>query len=192
MASVLPPPQCDILSMSQSQALGHCSAIWRSKFDKITVGAAIFLQPAGNEPEVLLLRRKLDESYYPGVFVLPRGKVDDGDRTVEDAIAREVKEESNLDVSKILGLLPQITYITEKTTIDEEGNEQTIQRRAVQVSYIVAVDDVKFMRWNPDEHCDGRWVKESELENLEITIGMKNLAEKAFDWAKSVGTCERG
>jgi 8-oxo-dGTP pyrophosphatase MutT (NUDIX family) len=47
---------------------------------------------------VYLSRRPAHFRYYPGAFVFPGGRVDDGDSNVRSAACREVKEEIGVDI----------------------------------------------------------------------------------------------
>jgi hypothetical protein len=52
-------------------------------FDKVVIGAAIFqssmLSDLGETPRILLLKQSTHEIYYPNVFEVPSGNVDDND-----------------------------------------------------------------------------------------------------------------
>ena len=58
----------------------------------VTVDAAIFA-PCENDMYVLLIERKHDP--YSGFFALPGGFVDENE-TIENAVERELKEETSL------------------------------------------------------------------------------------------------
>jgi 8-oxo-dGTP pyrophosphatase MutT (NUDIX family) len=64
------------------------------------------------------LKRAPHEPYFPNVFELPSGKVDPDGPTLKHALAREVREETGLDVTKILAELKPMVYITKKTIVD--------------------------------------------------------------------------
>ena len=51
--------------------------------------------------EVLLLKRSLKDFWMPGKWGLPGGKIDHGEEPIV-AMHRELKEESNLEVSDVL------------------------------------------------------------------------------------------
>ncbi|MGH3383907.1 MAG: NUDIX domain-containing protein [Nocardioidaceae bacterium] len=60
------------------------------------------------ENTVLLLRRP-DSDFMGGIFELPSGKVEVGER-LDSALIREVKEETDLDVSAIRDFLGSFDY----------------------------------------------------------------------------------
>ncbi|KAK6086622.1 NTP pyrophosphohydrolase [Seiridium cupressi] len=168
------------LDMSKADYLSRMN----SQFDKLTVGAAVIRFTSSNIPQVLLLQRKLDESYYPGVYEIPGGKVDDTDATIADAIIREVKEESNLTITQIVTALPEITYTTEKKVTGKSGSEESVIKHAIQLSYVVQVEDATQLHWNPEEHCNGIWASPSDLKGIAITDKMRSLIESAFESAR--------
>jgi len=57
---------------------------------------------------VLLLKRPADD-FMGGIYELPSGKVEPGER-LDDALVREVKEETGLDVSEIGSYLGSFDY----------------------------------------------------------------------------------
>lgn len=58
--------------------------------------------------DVLLLRRPVDD-FMGGIYELPSGKVDPGE-ALDQALIREVKEETGLDVARIVGYLGDFDY----------------------------------------------------------------------------------
>ncbi|RMD77468.1 NUDIX hydrolase [Candidatus Dojkabacteria bacterium] len=67
--------------------------------DRLNVGAVLF----DENNRVLLCQRSKTKKIAPGAWHLPGGKVETGE-SIEMAIIRELKEETNLDVDLILGL----------------------------------------------------------------------------------------
>ena len=135
------PPNMAYLDMSPGQALAQINALSSLKFDKFVVGAAILK----SETEILLLKRRPDEKHYPNVYEMPGGKVETSDPTIRGAIAREVHEETGLQLTDVLRPLQSITYTTES----ESGS-----RCVIQLSYVAKVQGAAF-EVNPDEHSTG-------------------------------------
>ncbi|KAI3333810.1 NUDIX hydrolase domain-like protein [Ustulina deusta] len=154
------------LPMSRDQFLASVNSASTLKFDKLVVGAAILR----NEAEVLLLKRRADEKHYPNVYEIPGGKVEHDDPTIQDAITREVLEESNLSVKDVSRPLSVITYTTESGA----GT-----RNVIQLSYVITVQDTQF-QVNPEEHSTGIWANIDMLAQLEITQDMKTLVSEAL------------
>lgn len=70
---------------------------------QLVVGAVV-----QHEDKVLLLQRP-DDDFMGGIFELPSGKVDPGE-SLDDALRREVKEESFLDISTIREYIGSFDY----------------------------------------------------------------------------------
>ncbi|KAF2734595.1 hypothetical protein EJ04DRAFT_543552 [Polyplosphaeria fusca] len=64
----------------------------------LVIGACIF----NSEGKLLLIQRAADEHAFPNFWEVPGGKVDNTDQSVLHAVAREVKEETGLTVSKFI------------------------------------------------------------------------------------------
>ena len=94
----------------------------------VAVGAFIF----NKKGEVLLIRREHDP--YKGYWTIPGGRVNYGE-TLEDALKREMMEETGLEI-EIIDLVCAISLITK----DETGN---IKNHYVLIDYIVLAKDDK-------------------------------------------------
>lgn len=60
---------------------------------KIGCSAVIINQ----DKKILLLQRSLQSKFAPGEWTFPAGGIEPSDHSVEEAVKREVKEETNLD-----------------------------------------------------------------------------------------------
>lgn len=103
------------------------------KIQKVVVGAIIFT----GESDVLLLER-LPNEFKGSLVELPSGAIETGE-TIEDALCREVKEETDLDVSDIGKYVGHFDY------------ESSSGKKVRQLNFIVKVypGEVKV---NPKEH----------------------------------------
>lgn len=72
--------------------------------EKNVVGAVI----QNKEGKILILSRKADD-FMGGIDELPSGNMEVGE-TIEEALAREVKEETNCDLKKILCYIDSFDY----------------------------------------------------------------------------------
>jgi 8-oxo-dGTP pyrophosphatase MutT (NUDIX family) len=139
-------------------------------YDKIVIGAIIF-----KENRILVLKRAAHEIYYPNVFELPSGNVDETDPTLGHALAREVQEETGLNITSVLSeLLTPFEYETSKMVEDVQ-----VSKSCVQVNFVVEVEDDEIVV-NPEEHSVGIWAGADEFEGLEMTEGMRGLVRQAF------------
>ncbi|GAA1683407.1 hypothetical protein GCM10009830_33280 [Glycomyces endophyticus] len=75
----------------------------RDGIAQLVVGAVIL-----DEGKVLLLKRPADD-FMGGLWELPSGKVDPGER-LDAALAREVKEETGLDLAETTAYLGHFDY----------------------------------------------------------------------------------
>jgi ADP-ribose pyrophosphatase YjhB (NUDIX family) len=149
----------------------------------VVVGAVTFQYPKQGGPRLLLLKRSAEERYFPGVFELPGGKVEDSptDHTIQDAVIREMREETDLWITGILAELEPMSYTTEKKTVDNVNQDILVSSSAIQLNYVVSVgdSDVKLSK----EHSESSWVAEKELGEFSMTEAMKVLVRHAFAWA---------
>lgn len=114
-------------------------------------GAAIF-----NEAGLLLIvRRASHEDQYPDYWELPGGKAESGE-TPEQAVIREILEETGLSVRAIEGEYFRFSY-----------------RDVLECHYRVSVTrhDVEL---NPDEHSEFKWIKDvHDLDGILMTQELK-------------------
>jgi 8-oxo-dGTP diphosphatase len=85
------------------------------RVQQLVVGAVV--QHDGN---VLLLQRPEDD-FMGGIFELPSGKVE-ADEPLDAALAREVREETGLDVLRISGYLGAFDYTSGSGTKSRQFN----------------------------------------------------------------------
>ena len=171
LATSLDPTSTSKLAMIRAEFRDTHLSSTGKPYDKIVIGAIVF---KGNR--ILLLKRAAHEIYYPNVFELPSGNVDETDPTLGHALAREVKEETGLTITSVLSeLLPPFEYETSKMV----GGVQ-VSKSCVQVNFVVEVEGDQIVV-NLDEHSVGIWAGAEELGGLEMTEGMRVLVRQAFD-----------
>src|SRR5205085_1108824 len=104
-----------------------------------------------NRGRLLVLRRAPSMSYKPGSWDLPGGHLCIGE-TFEQCLRREIKEETDLEVTveRLLGLhsMPAEPY--------------------VQALYACRLQVYRHIKLRPDEHIDSRWVTLEELSTMEL------------------------
>ena len=151
--------------------------------DKIVVGAVIF-HPAPSPPaKILLLKRAANEKFYPNVFEVPGGHVEDTDADICQALVREVHEETALSFDSIKASLEPFAYTTEKIT--KRGEEEiVVQKSSLQLNFVCEITEDTF-RVNPEEHSEGMWAAKDEIGDLEMTNEMRLVVEDAFRWKES-------
>ncbi|NQY43830.1 MAG: NUDIX hydrolase [Legionellales bacterium] len=123
---------------------------------KISVGAII-----NKMRNILFLKRRYDD-FLGGFLDLPGGGVEK-DEHIIDALIREVKEETGLDVLSINDYFGHFDYIS--------GEDNKTR----QFNFSVSVFDGS-VQCNPEEHIDFFWLPEEKLQYFDISENTKNIA----------------
>ncbi len=113
--------------------------------EKLVVGGVIF----NDENKCLILGRKADD-FMGGIDEIPSGKLEKGEGLF-DALIREVKEESNLDVTQIVSYINYFDYLS--------GSG----KKSRQYNFVVKVnnyDDIKLT-----EHNEFKWQSLDEFNS---------------------------
>ncbi|KAI4263550.1 MAG: hypothetical protein L6R42_001305 [Xanthoria sp. 1 TBL-2021] len=150
-------------------------------YDELVIGAIILKFNPDGTSNILMLKRAAHEEFYPNKFEIPGGKVEDSDSTVQAAVKREVHEETNMEVTDIIGSVQSFDYTMEKKVV-EDGKERFVSYTSLQLNYICEVANYDFTV-NPEEHSEGRFVSLSKLEELDVSEQMRGVVEAGFGWA---------
>ena len=111
--------------------------------------------------EILIVKRHPKSKTDPEMWELPGGKVERGE-FFADALVREIKEETNLDV--------EIGDFCEAVQNDY-SHKRTVQL----MMYLINVEgEVKIS----DEHTEFMWASIEKMKTLEISTSLKKLLEK--------------
>lgn len=137
------------------------------EFDAIAVGALIFRQAALKEHEFeLLLIQRSESDFFPGKWEIPGGACDLEDQTILHGLAREVWEESGLQLTNI------------RRQIGLGGTSNPVQSlngavfvtpggiRVIKYTFIADVGNAKRITLSPDEHQGYLWVTEGDFKNM--------------------------
>ena len=114
--------------------------------------------------KILIVKRHPKSRTDPEMWELPGGKVENGE-FFADALVREIKEETNLDVK--VG-----------DFCDAVQNDY-MHKRTVQI--MMYFDEVEGEIKISDEHTDWMWASLDEIRKLEISTSLKKLLKKR-DW----------
>ena len=125
----------------------------------ISTGAAVV-----KDSKILLVRRSIDD-FLGGYYELPGGGVDEGE-TIEQAVMREVKEETGLVSSKVITTFKGFDYTTFK------------KPKVRQINLLIEVKPGKVKL--STEHDAFLWAKSDDLDNIKITDSMVECIKDAF------------
>ena len=111
--------------------------------------------------EILIVKRHPKSKTDPEMWELPGGKVEKGE-FFADALVREIKEETNLDVN--VGDFAEAIQ-------NDYSHKRTVQL----MMYLTDVEgEVKIS----DEHTDFMWASLDKIRTLEISTSLKKVLEK--------------
>jgi 8-oxo-dGTP diphosphatase len=122
--------------------------------NRYVVGAIIF-----KNSKILLLQRSKND-FMGGIYELPSGKVEKGE-TLEEALKREVKEETGLKVKEIKKHLGYFDYIS------KDG------KKTRQFNFVVTVYEPIEIKLT--EHENYVWIDKNEVDKYPITENVKQI-----------------
>jgi ADP-ribose pyrophosphatase YjhB (NUDIX family) len=122
---------------------------------------------------VLLVRRGQAPSV--GRWSIPGGLVHVGER-LEDAVVREVHEESGLHV-RVLGLCGVIDRVI-------RGDDGAVRYHYVIIDYVSIVEGGALRAG--DDAAEAHWVPFDEIGTYDVTDGVADMVRRAFDLRPSL------
>ncbi len=111
--------------------------------------------------EILIVKRHPKSRTDPEMWELPGGKVEKGEHFA-DALVREIKEETNLDVN--VGDFCEAVQ-------NDYSHKRTVQ-------LMMYLDDVEGSVEISEEHTEYMWASIEKIESLELSSSLKKLLEK--------------
>ena len=106
-----------------------------------------------SEGKVLVLRRTIEHTTKPLALDLPGGGLEPGE-SFEQAVVREVKEETGIDIR-----LDDLKLIRRR--------EHNLPERSIEGAiYVVRIKAIEIPIKLSDEHDECYWIKPSKLKNL--------------------------
>jgi 8-oxo-dGTP pyrophosphatase MutT (NUDIX family) len=145
--------------------------------EPLRVAAALIVDDDGR---IFFQRRSAHRKLFPNTWDVVGGHVEAGE-TIEEALRREVQEETGWQVSMILGLVGEYAY---------RGNDG-IDR--VETEFLVRVDgDLSRPRLEAGKHTEYRWLTENDLavldEHRDVNDGLiRRIAEDGFAALHTIG-----
>ena len=111
--------------------------------------------------EILIVKRHPKSRTDPEMWELPGGKVEKGEHFA-DALVREIKEETNLDVN--VGDFCEAVQ-------NDYSHKRTVQ-------LMMYLDDVEGGVEISEEHTEYMWASIEKIESLELSSSFKKVLEK--------------
>ena len=111
--------------------------------------------------EILIVKRHPKSRTDPEMWELPGGKVETGEHFA-DALVREIKEETNLNVN--VGDFCEAVQ-------NDYSHKRTVQ-------LMMYLDDVEGSVAISEEHTEYMWASIEKIESLELSSSLKKLLEK--------------
>ncbi|KAF2748631.1 hypothetical protein M011DRAFT_400032 [Sporormia fimetaria CBS 119925] len=127
----------------------------------LVCGAVVF----DEQGRLLLVRRAEDEKAFPSLWEIPGGKVDDTDETILHALVREVQEETELKVTRVVRKAAEFGW---------EDYSKRRQRHEVwwKLIFEVEVEQGVSVKLDPIEHQDYVFATEEEIRADQMTDGV--------------------
>ena len=114
-----------------------------------------------SDGEILIVKRHPKSRTDPEMWELPGGKVESGEHFA-DALVREIKEETNLNV-KVGDFCEAIQ--------NDYPHKRTVQ-------LMMYLDDVEGSVEISDEHTQFKWASMNEIKSLKLSTSFKKVLEK--------------
>lgn len=161
------------LSRSKSSFLAAHLLPSGKPYASLVVSGAIF-QPTTQK--ILLLKRSPAEKLFSHHWEIPGGRVDDTDKTIWDALKREVNEETGLIIKD-----SNITYAESGFEWARSENVKDDPEMALELNFIVESDELpEEVKLDPEEHLESLWADETDIMGLKMTPEMRGVVEHAF------------
>ncbi|GAA4678913.1 NUDIX domain-containing protein [Phytohabitans rumicis] len=126
-----------------------------------------------DDGRIFIQRRSPDRRLFPNIWDIVGGHLEP-EESVEEALRREVREETGWTISVVLGPVGEYTYT------GNDGIDRT------EADFLVRVDgDLDHPRLEAGKHTEFRWITESELdvfdEHRDVNHGLiRKITEDGF------------
>ena len=166
------------LSQSKSSFLAAHLRPSGKPYASLVVAATIF-HPTTDK--ILLLKRSPAEKLFPHHWEIPGGKVDDTDKTIWDALKREVHEETGLSIKKSDIIQGEMGFEWALGKDVKDGTEM-----ALELNFMVEIKKLpEEVKLDPEEHLESLWANERDIVGLKMTPEMRCVVEDALDCLQS-------
>ncbi|MFA6250452.1 MAG: NUDIX domain-containing protein [Candidatus Shapirobacteria bacterium] len=137
-----------------------------NKHQKVTVAGFLVV-----DGKALIVRRSANQSFLPGWYEIPGGKINFGEDPKE-ALIREFKEETNLKIK------PQSPYRVFHYLSHQD------QRHTVEIVYLVDLEDNIANLKLGHEHDSFAWITPEDIINFQLSDEIKADIEEGFNFLK--------
>lgn len=138
-----------------------------TKMHSILVNAVVF-----KDDRVLVSQRSFEELHEPGKWTIPGGKVEKTDKEtfsiLEKSLAREVKEETGIDIENEIKLVANNTFI-------RSSDKQHV---------IVLVFKCKYKKGTPkplEDTIDCKWVTLDDVKKMKFAPNVQRYILESFE-----------
>jgi 8-oxo-dGTP pyrophosphatase MutT (NUDIX family) len=131
-----------------------------ASFKLIATGALVLCTKTSSEPRVLLLQRAASDS-NPNKWEPPGGAVDDNDKSILHAAARELWEETGLQAARIGGPVGEPHFFA-------RSNGEKVCRFNFAVHVSIEERTALTAKLNPNEHQQFVWATEREVKAKQV------------------------
>lgn len=126
----------------------------------------------------IFLAKKTASAVFSGTWTIPGGGIDEGE-TKELAMTREVKEETDIDVSGFPAELVDIGQGSSEKTLKDTSERVLAEMTFYDFRVILAqpADEIKFTI-DPTEFEQAKWFSKAELANIQLSPTCEKLFRK--------------
>ncbi|KAL6711026.1 hypothetical protein ACN47E_006901 [Coniothyrium glycines] len=121
------------------------------EYHVLCTGIVVF----NKDGKLLLVQRAADEKAFPNFWEIPGGKVDDTDRSLLEAAARELKEEAGLDSVRVVGKVSEFSF--------EDNRPGRRPVKWLKLVFEIEVEDANHVVLDPTEHQQYVWATHGEI-----------------------------
>lgn len=138
----------------------------KKKTPQITLQVGVKALLQNEEGKYLFMKRA---EPFPGemeaIWDIPGGRITPGE-TQQEALVREVKEETGITITGIIGVLGVQDIL------------KVFQRHVVRVTYLTVCKDVNKVKLDPKEHVEYKWLTLKETDDLLLDEYVQPILQK--------------
>jgi len=128
-----------------------------------------------DEGRIFVQRRSPERKLFPNTWDIVGGHVEPGE-SVDEALRREVEEETGWRISVVLGPVGEFSYT------GDDGQDR------VEQDFLVRVDgNLDRPRLEKGKHTEWRWITEADLDLLDEPTSIREIVIAGFATARLFG-----